>query len=240
MRKIIIIAALALIAAGTWWKLRQGNGFLYAGTIEAVEVDVSARITGVISEYKAAEGGTVAKNAVIAELDCGDTRLAADISLKDYVRAGELFTAGSLSKENYDRAKYRADDAVLRQSWCRIASPVSGTMLYKYHEKGELVSPGTKIATVADLSEVYAYIYVPHDIVVKLSTGMELNGLLPEAGNRLFPGKITVINQEAEFTPKNVQTRSARTSLVFGVKATFQNPDRLLKPGMTIEVKLPD
>jgi HlyD family secretion protein len=226
-------------AAGVIWKFTHKGDFLYAGTIEATEVDVSSRASGVIEQYKATEGCDIAKNATLVSLECNDVRLAADIAQKDYARAKELLTAGSMSQENYDRLKYRRDDAALRQDWCTIKSPVGGTVLYKYHENGELINAGTKLATVADLSEVYAYVYVPHDIISKLSVGMEVDGILPEMNNRVFPGRITVINEEAEFTPKNVQTQSERTRLVFGVKVTFKNPDRLLKPGMTIEAKLP-
>jgi HlyD family secretion protein len=69
---------------------------------------------------------------------------------------------------------------------------------------------------------------------------MKLNGHLPEMGDRLFIGKILKINDEAEFTPKNVQTRSERERLVFGVKVSFLgvNEDEILKPGMTIEIEL--
>ena len=129
---------------------------------------------------------------------------------------------------------------MLKVQWCTVKSPVSGRLLYSYREEGELVAPGTKLATVADLSEVWAYIYVPHDLLAKLKPGMEISGFLPEAGGKELPGRISVIYSEAEFTPKNVQTRKERTRLVFAVKVSFPNPDETLKPGMTIEVKLPD
>ncbi len=239
MKKRIAVALIIIAASAVIWKLNHAGAFLYAGTIEATEVDVSSRAGGIIEQYKATEGGSIGKNAPLVLLECNDMRLAADIAQKDYARAKELLTAGSMSQENYDRLKYKKDDAALRQDWCTIKSPVGGTVLYKYHENGELITAGTKLATVADLSEVYTYVYAPHDLLAKLSTGMAVDGLLPEMQNRKFPGTITVINEEAEFTPKNVQTREERTRLVFGVKITFKNPDELLKPGMTIEVKLP-
>jgi len=240
MKKKIIIAALVVAAAALGWKLRSAKDFRYAGTIEATEVDISARISGVIQDYRVKEGDSIAKNSLIAALDCDDARLAADIARKDYDRADELLKTGSLSRENYDRLKYRRDDAALRAGWCRITAPEAGRVLYKYHEAGELISPGAKLVTMADLSEVYAWVYIPHDLIAKLSTSMEVPGYLPELGGRQFSGKIAVINEEAEFTPKNVQTRAERTRLVFGVKVIFKNPEGALKPGMTIEVKLPD
>ncbi len=63
-------------------------------------------------------------------------------------------------------------------------------------------------------------------------------GMLPEAQNKKFPGRIIKISEEAEFTPKNVQTRAERTRLVYGIKVRFDNPDLILKSGMTIESTL--
>jgi len=240
MKKIIPVIIILIVAGAVFLKVRSGGEFRYSGTIEATETDLSARIPGVIEAYGAREGDPVKKGAVIASLDCADFRLAAGIAADDFKRAEELYNAGSVSKENFDRLKYKRDDSALKVEWCSIKSPVSGRVLYTYHEKGELVAPGTKLATVADLSEVWAYVYVPHDLLAKLKPGMELNGFLPEAADRKFPGRVSVIYSEAEFTPKNVQTRKERTRLVFAVKVSFPNPDEALKPGMTIEVKMPE
>lgn len=240
MRKIIPVILVLVIAGAVYFKVRSGADFNYSGTIEATETDLSARISGVIEAYGAREGDPVKKGAVIASLDCADLRLAAGIAAEDFKRAEELYTGGSVSRENYDRLKYKRDDSALKVEWCSVKSPVAGRLLYAYREKGELVTPGTKLATVADLSEVWAYIYVPHDLLAKLKPGMEVKGLLPEAGEKELPGRISVIYSEAEFTPKNVQTRKERTRLVFAVKVSFPNPDETLKPGMTIEIKLPE
>lgn len=239
-KKIIPLVLLLAVAAAFYLKLRSGGDFRYAGTIEATETDLSARISGVIERYGAREGDEVKKGQVITALDCADLRLAAGIASDDFKRAEELYTGGSVSKENYDRLKYKRDDSALKVDWCSIKSPVDGRLLYAYKERGELVGPGMRLATVADLSEVWAYIYLPHDALAALRPGMELNGYLPEAGDREFPGRISVIQPEAEFTPKNVQTRKERTRLVFAVKVSFPNQDGTLKPGMTLEVKLPD
>lgn len=241
MKKKIIPLIVLLAAAGAiTLKLRDGRDFRYTGTIEATEIDLSARISGVIEAYGAREGDPVKKGQTVAALDCADLRLAAGIASDDFKRAEELYAGGSVSKENYDRLKYRRDDSALKVEWCSVKSPVGGRLLYAYKEKGELVGPGTKLSTVADLTEVWAYIYVPHDALAALKPGMELKGYLPEAGNQEFAGRVSVIHPEAEFTPKNVQTRKERTRLVFAVKVSFPNQDETLKPGMTIEVELPE
>ena len=239
-KKIIPLVILTVAGLAIFLKFKHGRDFRYSGSIEATETDLSARISGVIESYGAREGDPVKAGAVITAIECGDLRLAAGIAAEDFRRAEELYKTGSLSKENYDRLKYKRDDSALKLEWCSVKSPVAGRLLYSYREKGELVSPGTKLATVADLSEVWAYIYVPHDMLAKLNTGMQVKGFIPEAGDKEFEGHISVIYPEAEFTPKNVQTRKERTRLVFAVKVSFPNPEELLKPGMTIEVKLPE
>ncbi|HAF94977.1 MAG: hypothetical protein A2X34_07255 [Elusimicrobia bacterium GWC2_51_8] len=239
-KKMILLIIIAAVLTAVYLKTRSAGDFRYSGTLEATEVDLSSRISGVISRYAVEEGEQVKKDALVAALECEDLRLAADIAAKDYERAVELYAAGSMSKENSDRLKYKRDDSALKAGWCTIKSPVAGRVLYTFRENGELVAPGVKIATVADLSSVWAYIYVPHDLIVKIKPGMELKGILSELPDREFAGRISVINEEAEFTPKNVQTARERTRLVFGVKVTFPNEDGILKPGMTIEVKLPE
>lgn len=239
-KKLMPVVILTVVATVLFLKVKSGQDFRYSGTIEATETDLSARICGVIGYYGAREGDTVKKGDVITSIDCDDLRLAADIASGDFKRAEELYKGGSLSKENYERLKYKRDDSALRVEWCSVRSPVSGRLLYSYREKGELVSPGARLATVANLYEVWAYIYVPHDMLARLKPGMEVKAFLPEAEDMEFPGRISVIYSEAEFTPKNVQTRKERTRLVFAVKVSFPNPEETLKPGMTIEVKLPE
>jgi HlyD family secretion protein len=140
-----------------------------------------------------------------------------------------------------DLVKNRKDDADVRMSWCRVQSPIDGTVLSRYHEPGEWVAPGTKMLTLANIKNIWAYIYVPQPAVARLKPGQKLVGRLPEMPGRDFAGTILKINDEAEFTPKNVQTRGERERLVFGVKVSFLgvNDDETLKPGMTIEIELP-
>lgn len=238
-KKIRIAVVLALVLGGAWWFFGRNGAFLYSGTVEATEVDLSSRLAAVIDAYGAEEGDAIKVNQTLVRLNCDDIRLAADISRKDFVRAQELFKTGSVSQENFDRLKYKKDDSELKVSWCTVRSPINGRMLYKYREAGEMVSPGTKLATVADLSSVYAYFYVPQPMLARLSLGQEIRAILPEAGMKEFPGRIEHINDEAEFTPRNVQTRDERTRLVYGIKVRFANPSGQLKPGMTLEAVFP-
>lgn len=240
MKKKIVIAAAALVVAGAiGWKIYKNAHFLYAGTIEATEVDLSPQVTGRIGAVLVKEGDAVAKDQVLVELACEDIKLSAAQAERDFRRADNLRRSGSIPQESYEKLQYQRDEAVLRANWCTIKSPLAGTVLDKYHEPGELVNPAMKLLTLADLNEVWAYLYVPQPMLAKLSLNMEVEGVLPEMKGRTFKGRVSHLRDEAEFTPKNVQTRDERTRLVYGVKVSFPNSDLTLKPGMTIEVKLP-
>jgi HlyD family secretion protein len=240
--KIILIGAAAIIVAAIAVKLLFfRNEFLYAGTLEATKVDLSARISSAISAVTVQEGDHVAENQQLVALACEDVKVASELANDNYRRTLGLYRAGTSSQETMDQVKNKKEDADVRLGWCSVESPISGVVLSRYHEPGEWVNPGTKLLTLANIRDIWAFIYVPQPDVSKLKVGMTLKGYLPELNNRVFDGKIIKINDEAEFTPKNVQTRSERERLVFGVKVSFlgSNEQEILKPGMTIEVKLP-
>lgn len=238
---LIAVAAAVVIGAVAAYFLLQPP-FRYAGTLEATKVDLSARLAAAIEEVRVREGDRVRRGDVLAVFDCADYKIAARLAHENYDRTFKLSRIGSASAETLDQMRRQKDDADVRLSWCRIESPIDGTVLSRYHEPGEWVTPGTKVVTVADVRDIWAYIYVPQPRVASLSPGMKLRGHLPELDDREFEGVILKINDEAEFTPKNVQTRAERERLVFGVKLGFRdvNAEEILKPGMTIEVALPE
>jgi len=240
--KIIIIVAAVVIVLAIAAKLVFFNGeFLYAGTLEATKVDLSARLFSAIKTVNVQEGDRVTEKQEVAALSCEDIKVAAELANVNFLRARDLLRTGSATQDTMDQVKNKKQDADVRLAWCSIQSPIQGTVLSRYHEPGEWVNPGTKLLTLANIRDIWTYIYVPQPEVSKLKVGMKLKGYLPELNRREFEGTIIKINDEAEFTPKNVQTQAERERLVFGVKVSFlgSNEQEILKPGMTIEVKLP-
>lgn len=240
-RKAIVVAGVAVAGAIAAFFLFNGP-FRYAGTLEATKVDLSARLAAAIEEVKVEEGQRVATGDVLATLACEDYKIAARLAHENYNRDLKLAKIGSVSAEAMDQVRNQKETADVRLGWCTVRSPIEGKVLNRYHEPGEWVAPGTKLVTLANVRDIWAYIYVPQPLVAKLAPGMKLQGHLPELGDRVFAGTILKINDEAEFTPKNVQTRNERERLVFGVKVGFReaNAEEVLKPGMTIEVALPE
>jgi HlyD family secretion protein len=240
MKKNKLLAVpVVLAAAFIGWKLLSRPEFRYAGTVEATDVSLSPRISSTISTVTVQEGDVVVPGQRLVEFGCEDLKLTADIAARDFARSERLNKEGSTPFETFDRDRSRRDATALAVSWCRIDAPIHGTVLARLREPGEWASPGVNLLTLADLDSVYAYIYVPQSVLYTLKPGQELQAFLPEAGDKPRRARVAFIRPEAEFTPKNVQTREERTRLVFGVKVALDNADQALKPGMPVEVRLP-
>lgn len=212
--------------------------YSYAGTLETTKVIISARVSSDISEFNVAEGDTVSSGQTLLTMTCDAYKILAQQIDNDYARADALVAKGHMSQAEYDVVARNKRDNDLKLSWCNVTSPIDGMVITKFREVGEIVAPGTTLVSLANPYDIWAYFYVPYDMLHKLNVGDDVVGTLPEANGKKFAGKIIKINEQAEFTPKNVQTREERTRLVYGVKVKFENPDLILKSGMTIESTL--
>lgn len=212
--------------------------YSYAGTLETTKVIISARVSSDISEFNVAEGDTVSSGQTLLTMTCDAYKILAQQIDNDYARADALVAKGHMSQAEYDVVARNKRDNDLKLSWCNVTSPIDGMVITKFREVGEIVAPGTTLVSLANPYDIWAYFYVPYDMLHKLNVGDDVVGTLPEANGKKFAGKIIKINEQAEFTPKNVQTREERTRLVYGVKVKFENPDLTLKSGMTIESTL--
>jgi HlyD family secretion protein len=115
---------------------------------------------------------------------------------------------------------------------CTITAPAGGIVTHKAVEAGELVTPGATVVTLVDLDSVYVMIYVSEKELGRVKLGDAAEVKIDAFPDKAFIGKITYISPEAEFTPKNVQTKEDRVKLVFGVKVEIENREGLLKPGL--------
>ncbi len=233
MAAVVIIAAFIIVKF-----VISHRPFTYAGTLETTKVVVSARVASDISEFHVAEGDTVTRDQPLLTMSCDAYKILAQQLDNDYERADALVAKGHMSQAEYDVVARNKHDNDLKLSWCNVVSPIDGMVITKFREVGEVVAPGSTLVSLANPYDIWAYFYVPYDMLHKLNVGDTVTGILPEAAGKTFPGKIIKINEQAEFTPKNVQTRAERTRLVYGVKVKFENPDLTLKSGMTIESTL--
>ncbi len=123
-------------------------------------------------------------------------------------------------------------------SKCTIINPVSGRVLTKLVEAYEVVGPGKPLYKIANLDKVYLKAFVTGTQVSGLKIGQEVSIIIDtkEGEYRSIDGTINWISEEAEFTPKLIQTREERVSLVYAIKVSLKN-DGTVKIGMPGEVK---
>jgi len=146
-------------------------------------------------------------------------------------------------REEKDAARARLDAAAARIAQldqqlqdARIASPVDGVVTEKLAEKGELASPGTGIVVVTDLGNAWLNAYVGEPDLARLRLGQAAEVVTDDGQTR--KGRVSFVASQAEFTPKNVQTRDERVKLVYRIKVALDNGDGLFKPGMPATARL--
>jgi HlyD family secretion protein len=121
-----------------------------------------------------------------------------------------------------------------------LKAPISGLVLERPVHVGEVALPGAPLMTLADLDHLTLTIYVPEDQLGRVQIGQPVSVTVDAYPDRAFPGTVRFIASQAEFTPKNVQTREERVNMVFAVKIQLPNPDHALKPGMPADAVLLD
>jgi membrane fusion protein YbhG len=115
---------------------------------------------------------------------------------------------------------------------CYITSPISGQIANRFMEESEIVSFLSSLFKIIDLSETELTVYVSEVDIAYIQLNKDVKVYIDGYTDKSFSGKITFISPEAEFTPKNIQTKDERTKLVFAVKVKISNPEKILKPGM--------
>lgn len=141
--------------------------------------------------------------------------------------------------DNAAAMQYQGDQIAEQISRSTIHAPLSGTVLVKYAEPGEYASPGKPLYKVADLEHIYLRSYFTASQLANLKLGQKVTVIADFGGDEQYeyPGTVTWIAQESEFTPKSIQTRDSRANLVYAVKIMVKNDGRL-KLGQYGEVKL--
>jgi len=142
-----------------------------------------------------------------------------------------------LAETQVDVLRTRLAQAEKALQDCTLVSPADGTVTTRSHEEGDMVVAGATLLTLSRLDDVWLAIYVPETRLGKVNLGQPVRVAI-DGATRQFEGKVTFISPEAEFTPKDVQTPDQRAKLVYRVKVTLPNKDRLFKPGMPADAYL--
>ena len=153
----------------------------------------------------------------------------------------ELIEAGLPANRRHADPRYTAQEIQLAQvedmlEKCRISSPVQGIVIEKYAQRGEQAYAGRPLLKIADIDNMYLKAYVTATQLASLQLGQEVKVFSRRDGKDVeYPGRISHISDQAEFTPKSIQTQDERDNLVYAVKIRVKN-DGYLKMGMYANV----
>lgn len=122
---------------------------------------------------------------------------------------------------------------------CVVRAPRDAEVSDLPREEGELTAPGSILVRLVDLSAPKATFYLPNSEVGAVKPGARAEVVADAFPGVVFEGSVTNVAVEAEFTPRNIQTRSDRDRLVYPVEVAVQNRDGMLRAGMPVQVTLP-
>jgi HlyD family secretion protein len=207
--------------------------------VEQAEAELAAarkeldRMEGLLAS---GSGTEKSRDDALARRDVAKARLRAAREHLRELRAG-------YRKEAIEAAAARVQAAEARIAQLRqnvhdtvILSPTAGIVTAKIAEPGELLAPGAPIVVITDLADAWLTAYVSEPDLGKIRLGQEAE--VRTDGGEVRTGRVSFVASQAEFTPKNVQTRDERVKLVFKIKIALPNEDGLFKPGMPAEAVL--
>jgi multidrug resistance efflux pump len=117
-----------------------------------------------------------------------------------------------------------------------VTAPEDGVIMTRNVEPGEVVNPGSVVLSLSRLSDLTITVYIPEDRYGEVALGQDAKVTVDSFTGQTFSAKVVHISDQAEFTPRNVQTVEGRKSTVFAVKLQVNDPDGKLKPGMPADV----
>jgi HlyD family secretion protein len=222
------------------------RALLIDGAISKQEVDRTD------TDYDAAEAAVRATKERLGTLEEGsrgeDIRAArADrdraAAALDAARAGSATVDIRAQEVQVAEAAVREAQANVKRLETQVAElqvfgPLDATVLTKAAEVGEVVAAGKPVVLLGDLDHPWIKVYVPETVVGKIRLGTPARVLVDSFPGQPFQGTVSWVADQAEFTPKNVQTAEERVNLVYAVKITIQNAQRKLKAGMPADAEI--
>jgi len=183
--------------------------------------DLEAKVDAAQAEYRAARAAVDQAEAQVESL-----------------RSGATAEETAVAQAQVEQAEASRDRLLSEREKLSIDAPVGGLVLEITIREGELAAPGATLITLGDLDEVTLTVYVPEDQLGKVNVGQKAEVEVDSFPGQVFEGRVVAIANEAEFTPRNVQTKEERVNMVFAVEITIPNPDHKLKPGVPADATI--
>ncbi|MGD0782322.1 MAG: efflux RND transporter periplasmic adaptor subunit [Candidatus Aminicenantales bacterium] len=226
--------------------------------------EAKAGLAGAHSKLDLAKMGSKKEMIAMAKTQVEIAAKQLEIAAKDQERLARLLSQGAISEtqkektdlalkaaqeqsksaqENYDMAvrgheKEEIDMVRAEIRDLEARSPIDALVQTRQVEKGELALPGAILFSLIDFGHTYVKAYVPERYLGRVLMGGAVGVVCDALPGKIFKGHVDFVSQEAEFAPKNIQTKEERLKLVYMVKSYLDNAAGDLKPGLPVDVTI--
>jgi multidrug resistance efflux pump len=179
----------------------------------------------------AVDASKAQRDAAQAQLDAAEANL-------DLVKHGARPEQIQAAEAQLAQARAAQRQIEVQLGKTTLSAPRAGLILSRSLHQGEQASPGATIMTIGALDHVRLTLYISETDIGRVRQGQRARVTVDSFPGRTFDGTVTFIAQEAQFTPRNVQTKDQRTTMVFAVRVELNNPNHALKPGMPADATI--
>lgn len=171
-------------------------------------------------------------DAARTQVDTAEAAIQVARAKLDALQAGTRSENIAAAQAQVAQAQAARDAVQAQLGKMSLTAPADGIVNERFLHLGEMAAPGSAVFHIANFDLVTLTVYVPENQIGKAHVGAPASVKVDSFPQRTFPGKVTFISPQAEFTPKNIATSDQRSTLVFAVKIAIENLDHALKAGM--------
>lgn len=167
-----------------------------------------------------------------AQLDASEAAVKIAQAKLDALTGGTRAENIAAAKGQVEQARGSRDALQSQLTKLTLTAPRVGVVAQRLLHLGEMAAPGSAVFHIVNLDQMTLTVYVPEDRIGRIKLGAHADVNVDSFPGRVFPGTVSFVSPQAEFTPKNIATKDQRVTQVFAVKITVANAGRVLKPGM--------
>jgi len=260
--------AAACIGGAYWYCMHHATEPLTLyGNIDIRQVNMAFRVDGRLTQMNFEEGDRVKAGDTLALLDsepianrlaqakaqAAQSAVNLDHAQTVHKRRTPLCKSKTISVQECDDLKTNVDAAQAALDYANsvvaeaqtafndatLTAPSDGIILIRILEPGSLIKAGVPVYTISLNNQMWVRVYLKETDLGQLKIGDAVQ-IYTDSTNKVYDGHIGFISSQAEFTPKNIETASLRTDLVYRTRIIIDNPDDLLKQGMPVTVRVKD
>lgn len=262
---IVVLVAGALLFMVVHGDSRSNDVLTLYGNIDIRQVNTAFRVDGRLADMKKEEGDSVQKGDVLATLDDDiilnrlaqarakeaqaratlDNAVIVNKRKQNLCRTKTIATAEcddsrmyqQTSEANLAYARSVLEEAEIAAADATLVSPEDGIVLIRILEPGTMIKAGVPVYTISLNKNMWVRAYLKETDLGRVSIGMPVQ-IMTDSSDKIYHGHIGFISPQAEFTPKNIETASLRTDLVYRTRIIIDDPDDALKQGMPVTVSV--